>query len=91
VAVTRPKGQRRWRSAARAAPELLAAVASLGKRIRELRLDRGLSQEKAALLARIDPKHWQTIERGTTNATVATLIAIAGALNVELGELFDGV
>lgn len=67
------------------------ACKKLGQRIRALRKERELTQEAAASAADIDAKHWQIIESGKTNTTVATLAAIAGALEVRIAELFEGV
>jgi transcriptional regulator with XRE-family HTH domain len=57
--------------------------------VRTLRLDRELTQEEAAEIAKLDEKHWQDIEGARTNPTVATLVGIAKALKVTLSELFD--
>lgn len=61
----------------------------LGRAIRALRDEAGLTQEEAAGRAQLDPKHWQELEAGRTNPTVATLVAVARALEVTLGDLFD--
>lgn len=79
----------RWRSSARDGPGVATAVARLGKRIRELRASANLTQERAADAAKLDHKHWQDIESGRTNPTVATLVGVARALGVELRDLFD--
>jgi DNA-binding XRE family transcriptional regulator len=85
------KPPRGYRSTARTAPGVVAALRRLGERVRELRLAAGLTQEEAANRARLDGKHWQAIEAGATNPTVATLIGIARALGVGVGRLFgDG-
>jgi len=65
------------------------ALNRLGKRVRALRLDRELTQEAAAEIAKLDEKHWQDIEGARTNPTVATLVGIARALKVTLSELFE--
>jgi transcriptional regulator with XRE-family HTH domain len=65
------------------------ALNRLGKRIRALRLERGLTQEQAAEIAKLDEKHWQDIEGARTNPTVATLVGIARALKVTLSKLFE--
>lgn len=78
----------RFRSSARTARGVDAAMLLLGRRIRALRRLRGLTQVAAAERAALDPKHWQVIEQGGTNPTVASLVAVAGALEVKLGELF---
>jgi transcriptional regulator with XRE-family HTH domain len=65
------------------------ALRQLGKRIRTLRLANQLTQESAAETAKLDEKHWQDIEGARTNPTVASLVGIARALGVTLGELFE--
>jgi transcriptional regulator with XRE-family HTH domain len=65
------------------------ALNRLGKRIRGLRLARGLTQEHAAEVAKLDEKHWQDIEGARTNPTMATLVGVARALKVTLSELFE--
>jgi transcriptional regulator with XRE-family HTH domain len=45
----------------------------------------------AAERAKLDYKHYQAIEGGNSNVTVASLIGIARSLKVELAKLFDGV
>lgn len=62
----------------------------LGRRVRELRLERNLTQAAAADAAKLDSTHWQAIERVRTNPTVATLVGVARALNIALSELFEG-
>jgi len=73
---------------ARATPEVAIATGRLGRRIRDLRKHKQLSQEQAAERAKIDPKHWQDLESGRTNPTLATLVGISRALGVKLAELF---
>ena len=65
------------------------ALNRLGKRVRALRLERGLTQEAAAEIAKLDEKHWQDIEGARTNPTVATLVGVARALKVTISELFE--
>ncbi len=65
------------------------ALKRLGKHVRALRIDRELTQEEAAEIARLDEKHWQDIEGARTNPTVATLVGVARALKVTLSELFE--
>lgn len=80
--------KRAYRSASRSAPESQGILVDLGKRIRKLRLDAGMTQEKTAHAAGVTFKHYQTIEGGKTNATVTTLAAIARAIGVSMAELF---
>ncbi len=60
----------------------------LGRRIRALRIEAGLTQEAAAERARLDYKHLQAIEAGQSNVTVASLVGIAKALRVSVADLF---
>jgi transcriptional regulator with XRE-family HTH domain len=60
----------------------------LGKRLRELREQRGLTQEQAAEMIGVHPKSMPRMEGGTANPTVATLVAASVAYKVPLRELF---
>lgn len=71
-------------------PEVPRALRRLGRRIRHLREARGLTQEQAAEAAHLDDKHWQELEAGRVNPTVATLVGVARGLKVRLGDLFGG-
>lgn len=89
--VRKRKARVTWRSAARSSPAVDRALKRLGKRVRALRQERGLTQEQAAERAALDAKHFQAIEGGRTNVTMASLVGIARALGVRLAELFEGV
>ena len=65
------------------------ALNRLAKRVRALRLERKLTQEGAAEIAKLDEKHWQDIEGARTNPTVATLVGVARALKVTVSQLFE--
>ncbi|WP_141327948.1 helix-turn-helix transcriptional regulator [Myxococcus sp. AB025B] len=60
----------------------------LGERLRELRLERGFTQEQAAEAIGVHPKHIIKMEQGTANVTVATLVAASVAFKVPLRDLF---
>lgn len=60
----------------------------LGRRIRELRGERGLSQEQLAERAGLHPKHMPRIEGGLANVTIATMVAISRALGISMDGLF---
>lgn len=60
---------------------------ALGKAIRQLREERGMTQEALAHAAGVTVGHLSTIERGHSNPTWATVKAIAGALNESMVEL----
>ncbi len=59
----------------------------LGERIRELRKERLLSQEKLAELAEIHVNHLRRIELGQANPTYLVLLRICAALDVTLPQL----
>lgn len=60
----------------------------IGKKIRELRKEQGYSQEAFAAHVEIARGAYGRIERGEHNVSSRTLIRIARALSVEVGELF---
>lgn len=64
---------------------------SFGNRVRELRKQRGLSQEKLGFETELDQTYISDIERGFRNVSLRNIAAIANALEVTLPELFDGV
>ncbi len=67
------------------------ALRRLGVRVRTLRKAADLTQEQAAERAKLDYKHFQAVETGSINVTVASLVGIAKALRVNLAELFEDV
>ena len=60
----------------------------LGKRIRELRKDAGLTQEELGEKSGISYKYLGSIERGLENPSFKHLARIARALHANLDELF---
>lgn len=60
---------------------------ALGKRVRELRKERGYSQEKLAEYAGIHENHVRRIEGGTANPSYLVLVKIAKALGVSTAHL----
>ncbi|MEG2097358.1 MAG: helix-turn-helix transcriptional regulator [Pseudoflavonifractor sp.] len=63
----------------------------VGKRIRELRLLTGLSQEKFAASIGMDRTYFASVESGKRNIAIVNLSKIAEGLNVSLSELVRGV
>ncbi|RAU91044.1 helix-turn-helix domain-containing protein [Paenibacillus sp. YN15] len=61
----------------------------VGEVIRDLRKQRGLSQEKLALKAGINTSYMGQIERAEKSPTLDTLEKIAVALDVELEQFFQ--
>ncbi|MGA2447470.1 MAG: helix-turn-helix transcriptional regulator [Polyangiaceae bacterium] len=64
-------------------------VVELGRRLRELRRERGWTVEKAAERYGVEPAHVRRVEAGRTNPSLATLVSIARALALELADLLD--
>jgi transcriptional regulator with XRE-family HTH domain len=58
-----------------------------GERLRELRTERNLSQERLAELAGVDRNYIGQIERGERNVALVNIVRIAKALEIEPGEL----
>jgi transcriptional regulator with XRE-family HTH domain len=60
-------------------------------RVRELRLQGGLSQEAFADACRLDRTYISGIERGHRNVSLRNIAVVAKALNVTLSELMEGL
>ena len=71
------------------APVVKRELKRLGKRLRDARQARGLTQEQAAEMMGLHPKYMPRLEGGTANPTVATLVAASMAYKVPLRELFS--
>lgn len=62
----------------------------VGIRIRELRNEQGISQEKLALKADIDRTYLAGVELGKRNPSVKSLEKILQALDVSFEDFFKG-
>lgn len=62
-------------------------LVALGDAIRKIRLEKGISQERLALLAEVDRSYVGRVERGDNNVAVLTLARLAKALDVSMKEL----
>jgi transcriptional regulator with XRE-family HTH domain len=60
---------------------------SVGRRVRELRLAAGLSQEGLAAEAGLHRTYVGSLERGERNVSVVNLYALARALGIKPGQL----
>jgi len=60
----------------------------LGKRLRNLRKEKMLTQEEIAEKAGMNAKYYAQVERGQRNVTVGSLQRIADGLGVRLEDLF---
>lgn len=63
----------------------------LGDRIRKLRQNTGLSQEKFALKIEMDRTYFASVEAGHRNIAIRNIKKIADGLGVTLSELFEGI
>jgi transcriptional regulator with XRE-family HTH domain len=61
----------------------------LGKKIRQIREDKGLSQEDLADLAELDRTYIGGVERGERNVTILSLQKICNALKINIKDLFS--
>lgn len=59
----------------------------LGANVRALRQKRGFTMEECADRAHLHGRHWQKVEAGEVNATLATMSRIAEVLDVSVAEL----
>ena len=60
-----------------------------GLRLRQIRLERGLSQEQLGLLADLDRTYISGIERGVRNVSLLNIFRLANALNLPTCKLFE--
>lgn len=67
----------------------MALKKDIGRRIKEIRKKRGLSQEKLSELVDIEQNTLSYIETGNNFCTAETLEKIITALEIEPQELFD--
>ena len=63
----------------------------IGKKVRELRMESGLSQESFADKAGIHRSHIGEIERGEVDLTLSLLVRIAQTLEVPPSVLVRGI
>ncbi|SMO79693.1 helix-turn-helix domain-containing protein [Solitalea koreensis] len=63
-------------------------IKAFGERVRELRKEKGLSQEDLANKADVPLSQIGRIERGEVNTTISTMYSLATALELSLRDLF---
>ena len=64
---------------------------AFGMRVRQLRRDSGLSQQKVALKIEMDRTYLASVEAGKRNISLCNVAKIAKGLDVTLSELFCGL
>ena len=63
----------------------------VGQRIKQLRNEQELSQEKLALKAELDRTYLEGAELGKRNISLKSLEKIVNALNVSFEDFFKGI
>jgi len=61
---------------------------ALGKRIKEIRLQKKISQTEIAYRCGFDKSNYNTIESGKRNPTIISLLKISKALDISITDLF---
>jgi transcriptional regulator with XRE-family HTH domain len=67
------------------------AVKAFGEVLRELRLQRGLTQDQLAEEAMTERSHISALERAEKGPSLGTILSLAPALGVSAGELMAQV
>lgn len=62
-----------------------------GERIKQLRLSKGISQEKFAISIDMDRTYYASVENGKRNISIVNIEKIAKGLDISLEELFREV
>lgn len=57
--------------------------------LKKFRSERGIAQEKLALIAGVDRTMVSKIERQLTNPSIETLLKLANVLNIRLSDFFS--
>ncbi len=64
-------------------------IKSFGVRLREVRKEKGISQENLAFKADLELSQISRIERGIINTSLSQILTIAEALEIDVKELFE--
>jgi transcriptional regulator with XRE-family HTH domain len=64
-----------------------SASQKLGRRLKQLRLEAGLTQEKLGIATGLSQTYLSGIENGTRNPSIKTLDKIARALKVSISDI----
>lgn len=60
-----------------------------GERVKNLRIEKGLSQEKLSTLADLDRTYIPSIEKGRRNVSIVVAQKLAKAFDLSLSELLN--
>ncbi len=67
----------------------MCSANNLGKRLKQIRSDMGISQEELAYRCNMQASHISQIERGQKSPTLDTLEKLAAGLNITVSVLTD--
>lgn len=62
----------------------------IGRRVREVRSERGISQQELAARCKTSAQYLSQIENGRKQASLQVLVAVAEVLEISLNELLTG-
>jgi transcriptional regulator with XRE-family HTH domain len=62
-----------------------------GKRVKQLRLEKEISQETLAHLADLDRTYIPSIEKGERNVSIEVIQKLAKAFKMKMSELIKGI
>ena len=66
-------------------------IKEFGERLKELRQNTGLSQEKFALKINMDRTYYASVEAGRRNISLENIKKIADGFDVSLSQLFENL
>lgn len=66
-------------------------LTQVGKAVRSLRMEKGLTQEQLAAQAELSPAHLSRIEMGTKNVSLESLVRLSKILDVTTDVLLGNV
>jgi len=61
----------------------------IGKKIRQMRIEKGFSQEQLSEKIEISPRHMCTIENGNSFPSLETFVNISEILDIDINKFFD--
>lgn len=69
----------------------LSTRKAIGAKIRKLRDENNLTQDKLALMVGVERSYLAKVEAGSRNASIDVLEKIAGGFDLSLAEFFSGI
>lgn len=61
----------------------------IGQKIKQIRVEKGISQEKLSEKIDISPRHMCTIENGNSFPSLETFVKIAQVLDIDINDFFN--